>query len=110
MQMPEYYVYVIELDNEVLTENKFYRDNPDYREGNPCYYVGQTGKTPEERYQEHMKGVRYRHNKYVYKYGIKLVPNLYREINPLKSREEAEEAEEKLAIDLKRQGHAVWWN
>ena len=108
--MSNYYVYVIELHEEVLEIKKFLECNPDYQEGKACFYVGQTGKTPRDRYMEHMKGIKFRYNRYVYKYGIRLVPELYNALNPLDSREAAEEAEEKLAKDLQRQGHAVWWN
>ena len=44
-------------------------------------YVGMTGLTPEERYQNHKAGRRA--SKWVRKYGVGLLPALYRHLNPL---------------------------
>ena len=35
----KYYVYVINLDKEILKIKKFKDKNPDYVEGKPCVYV-----------------------------------------------------------------------
>jgi hypothetical protein len=40
---PHYHVYVIELSKAVLDEPRFRKSNPNYREGQPCVYVGMTG-------------------------------------------------------------------
>jgi hypothetical protein len=47
----------------------------------------------------------------VYKYGSYLRPSLYDHINlkPM-NREEALLMEQKLALDLRRKGYAVWFN
>jgi hypothetical protein len=44
-------------------------------------YVGLTGLTPEERFRNHKAG--YKASKWVRKYGIGLLPALYRHLNPL---------------------------
>jgi hypothetical protein len=38
-----HHVYVIELSKDVLFEPRFRKNNPDYRAGKPCVYVGMTG-------------------------------------------------------------------
>ena len=45
-----YSVYVIELRREVLEKARFARKNPELRDDKPCVYVGQTARTPEERF------------------------------------------------------------
>lgn len=35
-----YHVYVVELSNAVLLQNRFIRANPQYVIGKPCVYVG----------------------------------------------------------------------
>ena len=105
--MTTHNIYVIELDNEVLRKKKFKDANPDYIEGSPCVYVGMTSKSPRERYEQHRTG--YRNKKghklsanIVEKYGTCLRGSLFNHIKPVKSRAEALELEEKLALDLRR--------
>ena len=50
---PHYHVYVIELSKEVLDEPRFRKSNPNYREGQPCVYVGMTGLDPDVRFDKH---------------------------------------------------------
>ena len=38
----KHFVYVIELDKDVLYESKFKKANPEYATGKPCVYVGMT--------------------------------------------------------------------
>jgi len=107
-------VYVIELHRKVYTEDRRFREaNPQYNGALECLYVGQTAKTPQERFAQHKSG--YRNAKgqnlsstIVQKYGLYLRPSLYQEVGPL-SREEALEVEEGLALELRRKGYAVWW-
>lgn len=47
MPPQEYYVYVIGLKPEVLQNRRFRDANPDYEDGQPCYYVGYSSKEPE---------------------------------------------------------------
>lgn len=110
-----YTVYVIELSRKVFTEDRKFREaNPQYNGVLECLYVGQTGKTPQERFAQHKRGARNAKGhklsaEIVRKYGLYLRPSLYQEIGPL-SRAEALEVEEGLALELRRKGYAVWWN
>jgi hypothetical protein len=49
-------VYVIELDPAVLEEKRFRERNPQHRPGVPCVYVGMTGLTVEQRFENHRRG------------------------------------------------------
>jgi len=112
-----YQVYVIELSKKVFTENaKFRAANPQFNGVLQCLYVGMTSKTPQERFKQHTTGYV---NKKGYKlsanivqqYGTYLRPSLYDHLNlkPM-NRLEALLMEEKLALHLRRQGYAVWFN
>ena len=108
-------VYVIELSRKVFTEDRKFREaNPQYNGVLECLYVGQTSKTPQERFAQHRTG--YRNAKgqklsssIVEKYGRYLRPSLYQHIGPL-SRDEALEVEKGLTLELRRKGYAVWSN
>lgn len=110
-----YRVYVIELSRKVFTEDRKFREaNPQYNGVLECLYVGQTSRTPQERFAQHKSG--YRNAKghklsseIVRKYGRYLRPSLYQDIGPL-TRAEALEVEEGLALELRRKGYAVWFN
>jgi hypothetical protein len=102
-----YNVYVIELDPEVQREAKFLRANPDRRDDKPCVYVGSTVLAPEERLRQHLSGVH--RNRYAYRYGVKLLPRLYRNLQDYGTRKEAEAAEARLAARLRRRGYGVWY-
>jgi hypothetical protein len=108
MARKQYHIYVIELDPRVLKARKVKDENPEYVEGMQCLYVGQTARTPEERFEQHKEG--YKSNKYTKKYGLRLRPDLYERYNPIRTRERAEEMEEKLAAKLRTRGYAVWFN
>jgi hypothetical protein len=104
MSRKRYNIYVIELDPDVLKVSRVKDENPDYVDGMQCLYVGQTARTPEERFEQHKEG--YKSNRYTKKYGLRLRPDLYE----LSTRERAEEMEEKLAAKLRTRGYAVWFN
>ncbi|TDI68764.1 MAG: ribose-5-phosphate isomerase [Bacteroidetes bacterium] len=115
MSKLKYQVYVIELAKRVFTENtKFRAANPQFNGVLECLYVGMTSKTPKERFQQHKTG--YRNKKghklssnIVQKYGQYLRPSLYNHLNAM-SKSEALEMEKKLALKLRRQRYAVWFN
>ncbi len=117
MPNTNYKVYVIELSKRVFTENyKFRAANPQFNGVLECLYVGMTSKTPEERFKQHKTGYvnKNGHKLSAYvaeKYGSYLRPSLYNHINlnPM-TREQALIMEKKLALDLRRQGYAVWFN
>ena len=98
-------VYVIELDGRVLNHARFRAANPNRDITKPCVYVGCTGLTPEERFAKHKAGIRA--NKYVQKYGLRLLPKLYAYANPMPY-EAARDMEVELAIALQEEGYAVW--
>ena len=97
-------VYVIELDASILNLARFRKANPDRDILKPCVYVGMTGLAPEERFARHKAGIRA--NRYVQRYGLRLLPGLYAYANPMPY-EAAREMEVELAIALREQGCAV---
>ena len=105
--MTTHNIYVIELDKQVLEKKKFREANPDYVDGTPCVYVGMTGKTPEERFEQHKSG--YRSSRIVKQFGIRLKPRQYLGLNPM-SRDEAAEMEFEKARRLRKKGWGVWVN
>lgn len=111
-----YRIYVVELSKRVFTENaKFREANPQFNGVLQCLYVGMTSKSPKERFKQHKTG--YRNKKgykissnIVDKYGLYLRPSLYNHIDPIATRQEALKMEETLALELRRQRYAVWFN
>jgi hypothetical protein len=98
-------VYVIELSKDVLREKRFLKSNPDYKLGLPCVYVGMTGLDPDIRFDKHKAGIQ--SNRYVREYGLRLMPELYEELNPMPY-EDARYMEVDLAIRLRQSGYGVW--
>ena len=98
-------VYVIELDRDVLYEPKFKKSNPNYILGKPCVYVGMTGLDPDTRFDQHKAGIKA--NKFAMKYGLKLVPEIYENLNPMPYGD-AQYMEVDLAIRLREAGYGVW--
>lgn len=99
-------VYVVELDKAVLNERKFIEENPDHDPNKACLYVGMTGLSPDERFENHKKG-RKAGKKYVQKYGRWLKRRMYEKYNPM-THHEAVRMEKELAKQLRAKGHAVW--
>lgn len=82
-----YHVYVIET----------------LRNGKRSFYVGQTGKKPEQRFKEHKKG-----HHFSYAKGAKLLrKDLTRKVPPLYTRKQAERAEKAIARTLRKRGLRV---
>jgi hypothetical protein len=112
----QYSIYVVELSKRVYTEDRKFREaNPQFNGVLECLYVGMTSKTPKERFLQHKTG--YRNKKgykisanIVEKYGSYLRPSLYNHIVPMSTRAEALKMEETLALELRRQRYAVWFN
>jgi hypothetical protein len=86
-----FYVYVIELSQ---------------RAGPRAVYVGQSALYPTERFAQHLTA--YKSSAVVKRFGKRLRPDLFGHRNPLRSRQEAEEAEAQLAATLRRQGYKVF--
>lgn len=116
MPKTQYHIYVIELSKKTYSEHKRFREaNPQFNGVLQCLYVGMTSKTPKERFEQHKTGYRSKKghklsSKIVEKYGMYLRPSLYNHIAPLTTREAAFKMEEALALSLRRQGYAVWFN
>jgi predicted GIY-YIG superfamily endonuclease len=112
-----YRVYVVELKKRVFTEDwRFRGANPQFNGVLECLYVGMTSKSPAERLKQHKTGyVNKKGHKLsayiVQNYGTYLRPSLYDHFNlkPM-TRQQALLMEKKLALDLRRQGYAVWFN
>lgn len=101
-------VYVVELDNSVWQASaKFRRANPDRDLAKPCVYVGMTGLSPEERYANHLAGIRSSH--LVHRFARRLRPDLFEGVNPMTYRE-AVRMEKVLAKVLRGDGYGVWQN
>jgi predicted GIY-YIG superfamily endonuclease len=100
-----YSVYVIELDARVWNHARFREANPEHDLTKPCVYVGMTGLPVERRFANHRRG--HKSNPYVAKYGVRLLPNLYRRLNPMRY-ELARLTEVTLAQRLRERGYAVW--
>ena len=100
-----YSVYVVLLSKDVLYEPKFRKCNPDYDPSRPCVYVGMTGLNPDLRFDKHKAGIQA--NRFVRRYGLRLVPELYECYNPMPY-EAAREMEVELAIGLREEGYGVW--
>jgi len=103
-----YNVYVIELDKKVLKSKKFQERNPQINPRKACYYVGQTSHEPTIRFQQHKSD--YKANRFVKKYGLRLVPRKFKKYNPIEKRVEAEHIERWLTEKLRNKGHGVWSN
>ena len=111
-----YQLYVIELRKSVFSENRKFRDaNPQFNGVVECLYVGMTSKSPKDRFEQHKRRVLSQKgqdisSQIVFKYGTFLRPSLYQHLPTYRNRNEALEAEKKLALELRRQRYAVWVN
>ena len=74
-------------------------------DGRAGYYVGMTGLSPEERFQNHKSGVKAA--SVVRKYGERLVPRLYAHLNPM-TFAKAVKMEPMLAESLRKRGYLVF--
>ena len=116
MPKTQYRVYVIELSKRIFTEDaRFRAANPQFNGVLHCLYVGMTSKTPKKRFEQHKTGyINKKGHKLssniVQKYGMYLRPSLYNHIPPMATRSEALKMEQQLALKLRRQRYAVWFN
>jgi hypothetical protein len=100
-----YSVYVIELDARVWNHARFRDANPEHDITKPCVYVGMTGLPVERRFANHRRGQK--SNSFVARYGLRLLPDLYRRLNPM-NYELARLTEVTLGQRLRARGYAVW--
>lgn len=114
----EYRVYAIELDKEVLKKKKFIDNNPKYKPNMKCLYIGQTSKSAEERFFDHINNPRLG-SYWVRKFSISRVHNdsdqskLLRNIlnTPISNLTYAESLilEQEASIKLREIGYGVWF-
>ena len=122
-----YYVYVIELDEAVRKIARFAERNPDMLPYGRCFYVGQSIHEPECRYRQHKecfgdeiefvcicpvrrgRFTKRLSNNFARKFGHRLHREAYEDLNPIRTRAQAEKMEEELAKTLQADGHGVWW-
>jgi predicted GIY-YIG superfamily endonuclease len=74
-------------------------------DGKAGYYVGMTGLRPEERFQNHKRGIKAA--RIVKRCGERLVPRLYAHLNPMPYAE-AKTMEGWLAESLRKRGFVVY--
>jgi len=74
-------------------------------DGRAGYYVGMTGLTPEERFENHKNGIKCA--RIVRRCGERLVPKLYAHLNPM-SFKDATAMEVQLAAELRARGFQVF--
>ena len=105
-KQPEHHhnVYVVLLDSAAGSTRRVRAENPGRNPQKPCVYVGMTGLQPEERFANHKAGIKAA--AVVRRYGIRLLPELYRHLNPMPY-EAAARMEIDLAEDLRQEGYAV---
>ncbi|MFC1998769.1 GIY-YIG nuclease family protein [Chloroflexota bacterium] len=100
------------MDKAFALTSKARKENPNSNIDKPCIYVGQSSKKPEERFYEHMNGIRNKKgplfSRIVHKYGIRLRPRLYQKYNPMTNQSEALEKEKELTEKYRRRGYTVW--
>lgn len=98
-------LYVIQLDAAVRQSGKFRRANP--AGGDECLYVGHTAKAPAERLAQHRAGI-FSQGRWVQRFGA---GGLRTDLAPdvaYATRQEAVEAEARLAAELRKRGFSVW--
>ena len=99
-----YSVYVVRLQSAIKQFDKVFNLNKNRNLDLPCVYVGMTGLDPAARFKNHKKG--YKSSGWVHKYGIALMPALYKGLNPM-TYKEAVKMEVNLAEKLRKQGYTV---
>lgn len=96
---------MIRLNDAVLNVQRFREANPSHKPGKPCYYVGMTGLSPEERFANHKTG--HKDCPLVRDYGLHLARKKFKAI-PILSHADALRKEVEYANLLRSQGYAVW--
>jgi len=101
------FVYIIELDRYVRRHRDVRRNNPRAKASMSCLYVGQTRRSPEERFKEHEtgKGLK-KGGRHLKGRCLKLRKDLYEFYNPMPLLESLI-LERDLAEELRQLGHTV---
>ena len=101
-------VYVVLLDERARAwsrERRKLKAKAGEAELKPCVYVGMTGLSTEERFANHLNGVKAA--KVVERFGVRLLPELFEHLNPMPY-EAALAMEADLAEDLRAEGYCVF--
>ncbi len=98
-------VYVFELDPNVGRHPGVRKLNPEADPAKPVVYVGQTGKSPEERFEEHRTGIRSGKH-YSPDDCLHLLPDLYKGLNRMTELQSLR-TERRLAYRLRNEGYTV---
>ncbi|HKQ38750.1 MAG TPA: hypothetical protein VJ063_11780 [Verrucomicrobiae bacterium] len=99
-----HHVYVVLLKPDVARLRAVRLANPARDPQKPCVYVGLTGLSPDQRFANHLQGIK--SSPFVRRYAVRLLPELYDHLNPMPY-EAAVEMELDLAEDLRRLGYTV---
>jgi len=100
-------VYVVELDRSVRSHRDVKRSNPRADPLKACLYVGQTRRSPEERFTEHQAGTGLKKGgRHLRGKCLRLRPDLYAVFNPMPLLESLV-MERELAEELRGQGCTV---
>jgi hypothetical protein len=94
-----YHVYAVELGKGAL------KRKTDLASGKTPVYVGMSAHAPADRFAKHKAGVKA--NNLVNQHGVKLLPELYEQYNPMPY-QSAFEKEQALAKELKDKGYIVF--
>lgn len=97
-------MYVVLLDQKAAKDRKVLHANPKRDKNKPCLYVGMTGLSPEERFQNHKSGIK--SARIVQRFGIRLLPEFYECFNPMPF-DVATKMEFELAVELRDSGYTV---
>jgi hypothetical protein len=100
-------LYLIELDQRVASEPSFRAANPNYIPGMPCFYVGSTSLTPQERFEQHTSG-RKNASRIAFLFGRKLRMDLVSSSGTTLPRAWALKAEARLARELRAKHCGAW--
>jgi len=99
-----YSVYVILLDEYVGTLPQMRRRNARRNPSKPCVYIGLTPLRVGRRFD--FRGATLKTEWRVHQYGVRLMPELYENLNPM-THDRALQTARKLADDLRAKGFGV---
>lgn len=105
VEPPSRWVYVIRLREDVRNEPGVARRNPGRDPLKDCFYVGETGLTPERRLQQHLTGKNA--SKWVRQFGLELAGAINPRDGEVMTVLEALRWERDLTRELRRKGYTV---
>ncbi len=63
-------VYAFQLNDDIKNDERFLNHNPDWDKSKPAFYVGQTSRSRNERYDQHIGGGKLS-NRFMFDYAIR---------------------------------------